>query len=413
MQKDLPSGWFNVRLGDVLNLKYGKGLVKLDRDSTGKIPVFGSSGIVGYHFEPLITVPCLIIGRKGSVGKVYFSKTPCWPIDTTYYVFPNPIFDIDFLYYLLSSIRLTRYDTSTAVPSLIRKEVHDIIIRVLPMNEQKRIVSKIKKLFSQLEINKKALQKVKHHLVKYRYSLLQYTFDGKFNRTILTKNQNPLEFVTFGSLVEKSQLGLVRSIIQQKEYGGTLYLKMNNITSDGQISLEKIVYVDVSQEDLKKFNLCKGDLLFNTRNSFELVGKTAVWNNELQPVVFNNNIMRIQFKKGIQSKFINYYMMSNIFRDSLRSSKKATTNVCAIYQKDLFSKLIPIVSEKDQNRIVSFLDNNFSLILKNEKLMDQLLTQIPKLQSTIFKKTFEGKLVSQDPNDEPAKLLLEKIKNAN
>ena len=67
---NLPSNWSLVKLGNVCEFIYGKGLTKSNRNESGKFPVYGSNGIVGYHNEYLVEGPCLIIGRKGAAGEV-------------------------------------------------------------------------------------------------------------------------------------------------------------------------------------------------------------------------------------------------------------------------------------------------------------------------------------------------------
>lgn len=86
MQKSKQSKeWNKKELGEEIELAYGKGLTEKKR-MNGNIPVFGSNGIVGHHNESLIKGPGVIVGRKGTVGEVKFSKVDFWPIDTTYYV---------------------------------------------------------------------------------------------------------------------------------------------------------------------------------------------------------------------------------------------------------------------------------------------------------------------------------------
>ena len=80
--------WHTTTLGEVAILEYGKGLRDGDRDGFGW-PVYGSAGVVGRHSIPLVDRgPVIIIGRKGTAGSVHWSDTPCWPIDTTYFVRP-------------------------------------------------------------------------------------------------------------------------------------------------------------------------------------------------------------------------------------------------------------------------------------------------------------------------------------
>ena len=81
----IPEDWDVKKLGDEIELCYGKGLTQKKRVS-GPYPVFGSNGVVGNHNEYLVKGDGIIIGRKGSVGEVKLSRDDFWPIDTTYYV---------------------------------------------------------------------------------------------------------------------------------------------------------------------------------------------------------------------------------------------------------------------------------------------------------------------------------------
>ena len=82
---EIPTKWQSRRIGDVISFEYGSPLPKRNRVS-GEYPVMGSSGIDGYHNEYLVEAPAIIVGRKGSVGKVTLIEQPCFPIDTTFYL---------------------------------------------------------------------------------------------------------------------------------------------------------------------------------------------------------------------------------------------------------------------------------------------------------------------------------------
>ena len=81
----VPEGWDRKPLGEVAPLKYGKALKKDDR-APGPFPVYGSSGVVGFHVKAMVSGPAIIVGRKGNVGSVYWSPEACHPIDTVYYI---------------------------------------------------------------------------------------------------------------------------------------------------------------------------------------------------------------------------------------------------------------------------------------------------------------------------------------
>jgi type I restriction enzyme S subunit len=116
----LPQGWVWTSLGEIITLEYGKGLREDKRDPNGNGPVYGSNGIVGYHSSPLTKNPTLIIGRKGSVGRVHISELPSRPMDTTYILEQPDGLDLHFLYYLLFTLSLNSLDTSTAIPGINR-----------------------------------------------------------------------------------------------------------------------------------------------------------------------------------------------------------------------------------------------------------------------------------------------------
>jgi type I restriction enzyme, S subunit len=134
-----------VPLGEVCDFVYGDGLKETDRKG-GDIPVYGSNGIVGWHDEALTKGETLIVGRKGSIGEVHFSKVPCWAIDTTYYIEKTKVpCDFTWLYYTLKALDLTRLNKSAAIPGLNREDAYEQKIPLPPLTEQKRIASLLRR----------------------------------------------------------------------------------------------------------------------------------------------------------------------------------------------------------------------------------------------------------------------------
>jgi type I restriction enzyme, S subunit len=119
--KGRPEGWTEKRVDDVLELAYGKALKSSERIG-GSIPVYGSGGITGYHNEPLVEGPSIIIGRKGTVGSLYWEDRPFFPIDTVFFVKPKA--PLTFCYYHLETLRLEGMNTDAAVPGLNRNNVY-------------------------------------------------------------------------------------------------------------------------------------------------------------------------------------------------------------------------------------------------------------------------------------------------
>lgn len=122
--------WRGCRLGDVLELRYGKSLPDRDR-KFGDIPVYGSGGIGGWHDVTLVPGPGVIVGRKGSVGSVFYEARNFFPIDTTYYVVPKvDQIALRYAYYLMCSLPLASMNSDVAVPGLNRDRALNLSIRV-------------------------------------------------------------------------------------------------------------------------------------------------------------------------------------------------------------------------------------------------------------------------------------------
>lgn len=145
------SEWKECKLGDELELLYGKGLKENER-MIGHIPVYGSNGIVGYHNEALVKGPGIIIGRKGSVGEVKFSAQDYFPIDTTYYVRLKNENDIKFFYYFLSNIQLNEMNSHSAVPGLNRNDVYSIDAKIPYPTEQRTIAAILSSLDNKIDL---------------------------------------------------------------------------------------------------------------------------------------------------------------------------------------------------------------------------------------------------------------------
>ena len=134
------SAWVETSLNSVAQIQYGKSM-PWDKRRDGPYPVYGSAGLVGSHDTPWASGPAIIIGRKGTIGTVYFSKTPFWPIDTTFYI--NKVDTtrclITYLYHVLRTLRLPTLDEDTAVPGLNRETLGERRFKLPPLEEQAEI----------------------------------------------------------------------------------------------------------------------------------------------------------------------------------------------------------------------------------------------------------------------------------
>ena len=188
--------------------------------------------------------------------------------------------------------------------------------------------------------------------------------------------------------------------------GKIAVLRMGNITNVGTIDYSNLVYSS-NDEDIEQYSLEKDDLLFNRTNSSEWVGKTAIYKEE-QPAIYAGYLIRIRLLL-ISPDYLNTVMNSGYYRDWCYDVKTDAVNQSNINAQKLSQLMIPIPPLKEQGRIVAEMDKWISLIdiVKNDK--DDLLNIIKQAKSKILDLAIRGKLVPQDPNDEPAIELLKRI----
>jgi len=146
----IPEGWEVKRLGEVIELAYGKGLKEQNR-IPGDVPVYGSSGVVGYHNQSLVEGPGIIVGRKGNVGSVHWTDIPFFPIDTVFYVITKLP-----LYYVCFNLRTQNFISGdAAVPGLNRNQAYSLPF-ILPTPDVLRFLSHtIEPIFNLLNVLKR------------------------------------------------------------------------------------------------------------------------------------------------------------------------------------------------------------------------------------------------------------------
>ena len=164
-----------VRLGDICVLHYGKSLTANKRIN-GNVPVYSSAGLIGYHNVPLVNNRGIIIGRKGTVGKVYKTDKPFYCIDTAFYILPDDdVYDFDYLYYCLKSLGLENLNEDSAVPGLNRETAYSQLIYFPKIEIQKKIAKILLDIDLKIENN----AKINDNLEKQIMAIFQHMFGEK------------------------------------------------------------------------------------------------------------------------------------------------------------------------------------------------------------------------------------------
>jgi type I restriction enzyme S subunit len=324
-----------------------------------------------------------------------------------------------------------------AVQNVSAKEIEDCMFPLPPEAERERIVAEIEKQFTRLDAGVALLKRAQTALKRYRARVLKAACEGRLvpteaelarkeNRNYETGEellQRILEerrekwngkgrykepvapnivgvptlpegwtWATIDQLALDSLIGLDRGRAQQSSdsSAGAPYIKMNNVTMDGRVTFDKISYVPATEEERTRFVVREDDLLFNTRNSKELVGKAGLVRNPPVNAIYNNNLMRIRFSDGVIPAFLNLQMISHDFRRRMELVKKATTNVAAVYAKDLFrlpAVLPPLVEQK---RIVAEVERRLSVIEELESVVTASVQRGTRLRQSILQQAFSA-----------------------
>jgi type I restriction enzyme S subunit len=312
------------------------------------------------------------IGAAIATNKKRITSKPCCADNNVMGIIPNAdAIDPEYLYYLLLEKNLSDFASASNPPSIRKTVVEDFEIYLPKPQEQRRIVDILKRAEGIVRLRKEQLEKTR--------ALIPALFIDMFGDP--ATNPKGWDVKPFENIVVSTQLGVVRSAKEMSDEKPIPYLKMDSINNDGSINSNKYKKVDASHEELQKYLLKFGDFLFNTRNSYELVGKAAIFLDEVPGAIYNNNIMRVQFDTKLAvPEYVTHYFQTKEMQNELKLIKKGTTSVFAIYYKNLkdVPLLVPPVAEQKQfskkfleiHQAIQELDN---ALKKQEALFQSLL----------------------------------------
>lgn len=178
---EVPEHWEIQKLRRVCRFAYGDSLPDDDRNDE-QVPVYGSNGIVGFHDMSNTLSPAIIIGRKGSYGKLNYSQDSAFAIDTTYYIDRKTTsHNIRWLFYMLTILRLDEGSKDSAVPGLAREDAYSLAVPVCDPDEQQAIASFLDRETGRIDELIQKNERVIELLKEYRASLIHHAVTGKIN----------------------------------------------------------------------------------------------------------------------------------------------------------------------------------------------------------------------------------------
>ena len=302
-------------------------------------------------------------------------KIICWNLILKEYLF---------LFLKLETERLKEWWNWVGMIHITKWMMENLDVLLPPLPTQKAIVQKLDEAFARIDASIELAQKNLENVEELGKSVLEgFIKENNFKIHILE------------NILVKKDLWLVRWQKEQWMDKKITYLKMNNISNfNWELLLENTVKVDVNNEELSKYLLEKWDFLFNTRNSFELVWKTALFNLNGE-YLFNNNILRFRFVENILPSYINKLFLSNFIKNQLHEMKSWTTNVSAIYYKNLKNLKIPLPPLSKQKEIVEYLDRVFAVNAELKRAYEEKIAHLRELKQSLLREAFEGRLVKE------------------
>ena len=463
----IPDGWLEIFFNNAIYSvsDNGKRIQQKKYLKSGLIPVIdqGEKFIGGYtddaSFRYEGPLPVILFGdhtRRFKLVKFPFAVGA----DGIKLLEPAAFWNIKFIYYQLISIEIENRGYGRHYQYLTGKK-----LQLAPFSEQIRIVAKLEELFSDLDAGVAALQRAKANLKRYRASVLKSAVEGKL--TAQWREQNPPtetgaqllarilkerrakweenqlnKFAEQGKTPPKNwqnkylepakpdtsklpelpdgwvwtsveqlgivQLGRQRSPKNRSKNHAVKYIRAANITELG-LDLDDLLDMEFSPDEQERYRLKEGDILLSEASgSPSQVGKPAIWKNELPLCCFQNTVIRLRPATDLSKYLLIFFR--NCYVNSIFAKVAGGVGINHL-SADKFSRIpvsLPPISE--QENIFAEISLRLSIADSTEKTIDHAQARAARLRQAILKRAFEGRLVPQDPTDEPASVLLERIR---
>lgn len=417
-KNNLPQGWEKVQLDNISeivtgntpskkNIKFYGGDISYFKptdlnqgfyvkDSNDKLSKLGLE-----HARAIPKKSTLVTCIGATIGKTGFIRTTGATNQQINSLIPNTSLIIpELLYYWCISPQfqesILENSSATTMPIINKNKFSKLIVFLPPRNEQKRIVNKIEELFSIIDSIEQFLIQTENHLKFYYQSILKSYFDSNYE---ILKLNDVCDLLS-GKAFRKSEYSTE----------GVRLFQIANV-SFGNIIWNDIAYLPF--EYLKKYPelvLKEGDVIMAlNRPIIRRHIKVGMLSSNDVPSILYQRVGKFILSNNIISKYLFYFLQSSLFIKQLESSLQGI-DIPFINKSKLMSFLIPLPTLKEQKIIVQKIEEKFTLVQNTQNSIKLLLLQIPLIKNTILNQAFEGKLVSQDPNDEPAEILLQKIK---
>lgn len=283
--------------------------------------------------------------------------------------------------YIFYRMQVIQFDHSTHKRYWIQ-QYSKIKVKLPPLPEQERIVARIEDLFSELDKAVETLNTTKQQLAVYRQAVISTSFPE-----LTSSNSVRLdEIAEISGGITKG-----RDLSQQKTI--TLpYLRVANV-QNGYLDLSQMKDIEVKLNEVDKYLLQEGDVLYTEGGDRDKLGRGTVWKNEIPRCVHQNHVFKARLnQERALPQYVAYWSMSVYARDYFFKKGKQSVNLASINKTVLSALILPIPSLEKQASIINNIESRLSVCDQIEKTIEQSLQQAEALRQSILKQAFEGRL---------------------